>query len=51
MLKKLKLTTLVCGCFVLFSAWYVYIAMGLRYWSGKYAPGPGFILDGSAVCC
>ena len=43
MLKKLKLTTLVCGCFVLFSAWYVYIAMGLKYWSGKYAPGPGFI--------
>ena len=43
MLKKLKLSTVVCGCFVAFSAWYLYIAMGLKYWSSKYAPGPGFI--------
>lgn len=43
MLNKIKLNTVMCGIFLVLSLSYFYIAMGLRYWSGAYAPGPGFI--------
>lgn len=43
MLKKVKLNTVVCFCFMLFSLFYFYNAMQLKVWSSKYAPGPGFI--------
>lgn len=42
-LKKIKLNTVICFCFVLFSLFYFYLAMQLKLWSSKYAPGPGFI--------
>lgn len=43
MLKKVKLSTTISFCFILFSAFYLYHAMRLSLWSSKYAPGPGFI--------
>jgi hypothetical protein len=43
MLNKIKLNTVVCALFLVFALFYFYIAMGLKYWSGAYAPGPGFI--------
>lgn len=42
-LNKVKLNTVVCIFFIIFASSYFYIAMGLKYWSGAYAPGPGFI--------
>ena len=42
-MKKIKLNTLICFCFMLFSLFYFYNAMQLKLWSSKYAPGPGFI--------
>ncbi len=43
MLNKIKLNTVVCAFFFGFALFYFFIAMGLKYWSGAYAPGPGFI--------
>jgi len=43
MLKKIKISTVISFCFVLFSLFYFYHAMQLKLWSSKYAPGPGFI--------
>ena len=43
MTKKLKLSTVVCICFVLFAAFYFIQALGYRYWNSSFAPGPGFI--------
>jgi putative tricarboxylic transport membrane protein len=43
MLNKIKLNTVVCAVFLGFALFYFYVAMGLNYWSGAYAPGPGFI--------
>lgn len=43
MLNKIKLNTVVCAVFLGFALFYFYGAMGLKYWSGAYAPGPGFI--------
>lgn len=43
MLKKIKLSTVVSLCFMLFSLFYFYYAMKLKLWSSRYAPGPGFI--------
>lgn len=43
MLDKIKLNTVMCGIFLAFALFYFYIAMGLKYWGGAYAPGPGFI--------
>ena len=43
MLKKIKLNTVVCGGFIAISTFMVYHAFKLKYWSSKYAPGPGFI--------
>lgn len=42
-MKKIKLNTVICFCFMLFSMFYFYNAMQLKLWSSKYAPGPGFI--------
>lgn len=42
-MKKIKLDTVICFCFILFSLFYFYFAMHLKLWGGKYAPGPGFI--------
>ena len=43
MLKKIKLSTVVSALFLGFAIFYFSVAMGLRYWSSGYAPGPGFI--------
>lgn len=43
MFKKIKLNTLACGAFVAVSLFFFYNSMLLKYWSSKYAPGPGFI--------
>lgn len=43
MIKKVKVSTAVCGGFIVFSAFFLYEALKLEYWSSKYAPGPGFI--------
>lgn len=43
MLKKIKLNTVVSGGFIAFSVFMLYHAFQLKYWSSKYAPGPGFI--------
>lgn len=43
MLNKIKLNTVVCAVFLGFALFYFYGAMGLKYWSGAFAPGPGFI--------
>ena len=43
MLKKIKLNTAVSGGFILFSLFMLYHAFNLKFWSSKYAPGPGFI--------
>ena len=43
MLKKIKLDTVFCGIFILLSAFIVFQATKLKYWSRQYAPGPGFI--------
>ena len=40
---KIKLTTVVCGAFVLASLFYFLEGMSMWYWSSQYAPGPGFI--------
>ncbi|NLG37284.1 MAG: tripartite tricarboxylate transporter TctB family protein, partial [Clostridiales bacterium] len=42
-IKKIKLGTVIAGMFMLVSAFMLIIAFNLRYWSSKYAPGPGFI--------
>jgi len=42
-IKKIKVSTVVCGGFIAFSAFFLYEASKLEYWSSKYAPGPGFI--------
>ena len=43
MLNKIKLGTAISGFFLVLSLGYFMIAMGLKYWSATYAPGPGFI--------
>lgn len=43
MLKKVQINTAISGLFVLFSLFYFVESMKLGYWSGQYAPGPGFI--------
>lgn len=43
MLNKIKLNTVVCAVFLGFALFYFYVGLGLKYWSGVYAPGPGFI--------
>ena len=43
MLKKIKLNTVVSGGFIAFACFMLYYAFKLKYWSSKYAPGPGFI--------
>lgn len=43
MLNRIKLNTVVSALFLVFALSYFYIAMGLKYWSGAFAPGPGFI--------
>lgn len=43
MLDKIKLNTVVCALFLGFALFYFSVAMGLKYWSSVYAPGPGFI--------
>lgn len=43
MLNKIKLNTVVCAVFLGFALLYFYVGLGLKYWSGVYAPGPGFI--------
>lgn len=42
-MRKIKLSTVVCICYLLFSIFYFYHAMQLKLWSNRYAPGPGFI--------
>ena len=43
MLNKIKLNTVVSVIFVLLGLAYFSVALGLRYWSKSFAPGPGFI--------
>lgn len=43
MLKKIKLDTVVCSCFLAFGVFFFYNATKLTYWGSRYAPGPGFI--------
>jgi hypothetical protein len=43
MLKKIQVNTAICGVFVLASLFYFFESMKLGYWSGQFAPGPGFI--------
>ena len=40
---KIKLSTIVCGAFIILSLLYFLEGMSMRYWSSQYAPGPGFI--------
>ena len=42
-MKKIKLNTVVCSCYLIFSIFFFYHAMQLKLWSNRYAPGPGFI--------
>lgn len=43
MLNKIKLNTVVSAILLILALAYFVIAMGLKYWSGAFAPGPGFI--------
>ena len=43
MLDKIKLSTVVGAAFFGYALFYFYISLGLQYWSGIFAPGPGFI--------
>jgi hypothetical protein len=43
LLTKIKLSTVLCGGFILVSLIYFNTAMHLVYWSNKYAPGAGFV--------
>lgn len=42
-IAKIKLSTIVCGAFIILSLLYFLEGMSMRYWSSQYAPGPGFI--------
>lgn len=43
MTKKLKLSTVVSLCFIIFSSMYFLQSLTYKYWNTQYAPGAGFL--------
>ncbi|MDF2524154.1 MAG: tripartite tricarboxylate transporter family receptor [Clostridiales bacterium] len=43
MIKNLKLSTFMCGCFAVFSSVFFVQSLSYSYWNKQFAPGAGFI--------